>query len=883
MRWRVWTVLVFLLLFANIVSANFNLGNESDNIYDYYARGSYLRDWINISFENQSLADTFKDSLGNEVPLGEVLNSPYNSNYEYSCVPTNCESYYVPENYATEKTYSLDGGDSVTFAVELNGEITSVDSVFFYIKSNAPELCKSQIMGYFGDNQDADFFNIESSNTTCSDEKETGCFDPSSQTEDIEISTTPICQRMTFQDAPLFKAGAFVKEVSAGTKNISMSVYDSSGNFIVGCTLPKEPSSPQGTYVSCSLDLQMINSLDLYLCISATDGTGTYTTRKSLSAEKCGFEGIPPQEEDSSYDIFIQRFKFGKFEEESDMIKVDDELYNGKTISGIIEEYLNSHYGGLDCTDGCVFPIKIDSLTGQNLSIGGLDLIYTTSSGQERGDQFVDLKEVEPRIDSDFQKLYLNGAFELPNRTGEINYSLELGERAILRKVLSIDDVYLSVTPLETSIGTPTRFTAEISSELNVTNYTWNFLGIDTINTTENSVEETFSNGENAILDLEITTSDGKKYQNFFLIALGQEGENLTEKINSYLEKLDSIENFLSGESQTIKQYFEDKLDIAGKRELLNQLKSSLEGNASEETKLFVTQSLSNINIPDSIYKESGRPVSLAVKKNNINLDNIQKVTYEEINYSNEDFYLEQISNWAQKNVEVTGSQDKYSLKYGNETIFDFGVLNIELKNLQGNFSYFIVDSSLIVTQEGINQGPGFYYTDLPGGSSSNLIFFTEHDISITDLPFFVTPTISSFSKIDKTEEKKEKNISETPWKLGLIILFAIIIISAIAYVLVTRNNSRKGKTYYPTAILNLPSKRKPEILNQTDLQNLLSYIRDAKNTGLRDFQILEKLEKTGWKRNQIDEAFRRFYKPKTSPAPFRRGRDYPRKNPFKK
>ena len=75
-----------------------------------------------------------------------------------------------------------------------------------------------------------------------------------------------------------------------------------------------------------------------------------------------------------------------------------------RTIGGVIQ-----------CSQGCVVPLNIISGLNQQITLKNLLIEYQKDSGIVTNSKFYDLTKVPAKVNSEFQKLYLdNAGFVLP-------------------------------------------------------------------------------------------------------------------------------------------------------------------------------------------------------------------------------------------------------------------------------------------------------------------------------------------------------------------------------------------------------------------------------------------------------------------------------------
>ena len=239
-------LLVFFILMAsvNIVSSfsSENIGNLSHSITTQYGPSEHIKGWINISLENEPTNSLFEIN-GDPRSLIDLLNK--NTGFQKTCNPLNCETDYSANNPQTEKTFSLDKGESTIFGFKFTGDFIAVDAIKFTLVSDAHSSCDNQLK--------IDFFNdgiIDVRNNKivyaplCGPTfKSYGCFNEGESIPEPIIDETPYCQRIRLTESPGFKLGAWVKKISTGGGELKMELYDNSGVSKKTCTLPMDEIS----------------------------------------------------------------------------------------------------------------------------------------------------------------------------------------------------------------------------------------------------------------------------------------------------------------------------------------------------------------------------------------------------------------------------------------------------------------------------------------------------------------------------------------------------------------------------------------------------------------------------------------------------------------
>jgi len=81
MRWRIFLILVFSVFLINFTCAEFSFSDTGSSINTEYGISDYLKAKVNISFQDEPLNSTFRDSLGNSINLSLLLTKIPNFSY----------------------------------------------------------------------------------------------------------------------------------------------------------------------------------------------------------------------------------------------------------------------------------------------------------------------------------------------------------------------------------------------------------------------------------------------------------------------------------------------------------------------------------------------------------------------------------------------------------------------------------------------------------------------------------------------------------------------------------------------------------------------------------------------------------------------------------
>ncbi|MGY4884190.1 MAG: hypothetical protein ACP5NZ_01270 [Nanobdellota archaeon] len=153
-----------VVILISVVSASFELGTPSNSIQTDYEEGDKINGWINISFTNQEVNDTFVSSFGNSVTLEDILikNTNYVKNNTNSSINSTMQILYlndsfpipnVPGNLSFKlnfsnqailsKNISLEPGENLTLKITISRKILEKEAD---IKSYQDDVVKYDLL-----------------------------------------------------------------------------------------------------------------------------------------------------------------------------------------------------------------------------------------------------------------------------------------------------------------------------------------------------------------------------------------------------------------------------------------------------------------------------------------------------------------------------------------------------------------------------------------------------------------------------------------------------------------------------------------------------------------------------------------------------------------
>ncbi len=840
MRGKYLLVIGLFAICLILVSAIFTTGDLSHSVSTKYLKDSYLNGWVNLSFDLEPLNSIFKDSLGNSVGLEEILNSSENSGFNYECNVEGCAEDYEASNPETSKTFDLASGKTKLIGLKLEENILGINSVEFDLESDAGASCNNQVKIDILDDGEIDFLNTKLSGILCPDINK-GCFDNSASSEEISISTTPICQRINFTEAPKYQAGAWIKQITLGSKNIWMQVFNLEGAKLEECLIKKEDISASGVYVSCNINLTVLSPRENYVCLVSDSGSGEYKARGYNPPEPCGFAGIPPQTETSAYDIYIQKRKYDAV----GVLYIPDDLPVGESFGELVENYIVERYGSLNCSGGCVIPIKIISGTDQKITLKYLDLNYNkVGLPGVSENNFYDASKTSAKISTDkFQKLYLNNKFLLPNTPGDILYTLRLNNQDLFTENITIKNLSISLSPLKAAAEIETEFEITISPEENITSYGWDF-GDGTVRTTNiTKTKYKYSNIENYTLIITINYNENESISKDFIIEVGAPKDYINSIINEIKGKLNEINGQINNFDFFVKSQIEEILELNKIQEKIENISQEIV-NVSDEKILEIVRDLQNIQIPDNLITSSTNEIIFYPSEDSISLDALSQASGENYSSFDEQDYINAILFWNQDSFETKVSTLSISSQTGNLVLHLLTVFEMNFDNKKNSEPYLIIEDleNLVFEKDLIDLGTHKYVQI--NSNANNMKFSTTENLNFENLPAFISP---GFSELNLEGTEPGVIIEEKPSKKNWIwvLIFGIILVGLIVYVYLHQ--------WYKTKYENKLFK------SQNNLYNLSHYINNSRANGMNDFEIRKNLKKTGWNAEQVRYVMRKY------------------------
>lgn len=847
--------IVILLLFIGFASASFEVGkNASHSILTQYAPSEKISGWINISFKNEYSNSSVSDSEGNSISLIDLIrqNEEF-ENFEYSCNTNNCISDYATEGTGTTSiSDSLVSGQKKLIGIKLNGKISSISSLNLTITSNAAPSCDSQLKIDILKDNSTEFINDKASEgTSCASKLSRGCFNPSKSSEQYTIekfSTGKHCQKITLPSSPGFKLGMWINNQTNDARNITMALYDSNMDEITGmkCKLPPVVGSGNA---SCNINYSVKEPTSYFVC-AYSDKTGSSELRGyGDETNGCGFyhESETNPELSAAFDIFAQGLAFSSLNE----IKIAD---SSEDITNNIKDYIYSRYESYDCSkNNCIVPILIESKSTQDITLKDLKLVYTTNLGGTTADKLYSIKEIPPKINASFQKLFLDyGNFSAPSQYGNKTFKIKINEGNVFSQVIQVKNFpkIISIFPTTAPALISTTFTVSASPSKNITEYVWNFNDSTPVQTTlTNKTTHTFSDSGTYKINIEVKNSEGLKSSKTFEILATIPKEQIGSELEKKLKNLESVKTQINQFDKVTKDGLNSVLDMTELEKELKNLQREygfLTSASEEEDYARILTNLSSMQIPERI--EITKKSSLLVfypMENQIDLETLKSVGGGNYSSAQSGAYQEAVLGWQIGNVEMKVSMEEISamIKGEEEPLLIKFVMNVKKTYSEKPVYLFLKKMEDLKFKENyFAKEKGDYYYWMMEEDTKEITFTTSEIINYDELPAFVSPEISTLSV---QEKEIPPVIKKMRWDLISISIAALLVAAMIVYSFLSVWYKRRYESYL--------------FKNRNDLYNLIHYVNVSKKKGETEESMRTHLKKAGWTGEQITYVLKKY------------------------
>lgn len=839
--------LLFLISVISFSSASFDF--ISEDIKRNYYPGESLKGSLQMSFEAEDIYSNLTTNFGSKATLLNLIQeNDFTNGYEYNCSTQNClNSYSVLNEISSFQLNPFDPGISSKKVIgfKLTGKDIEVADFNLKISGGAGKSCFNQLYlfpllqeDYLMQNQ----LNIEES---CSN-KVYGCFQKdllSSDYQETIIDKTPYCEKIHFPAAPGYKVGAKVINSTSGSADLKMQLFDSDYSPVGSCILPKV--SQQEQELSCNIIYSAKEEEDYFVCINldipGSRGNINYKILSENTEDICGFTGIETSDFTSDFDIFAESLKYNIPAIELNSTTFND-AYN-IDIKTFIQDFLEENYDN-NCDKGCFIPFSVYSPVTQNINIDNFHFQYSSADGRVLElSKLYELSEIYPKVTSGILNLSIDNLNFNTSEKNSTKLMFYLRDNSLFDNsiLLSIyENFNFDIYPNDFTFGEAS--TIYIISSSNITSSSWEINGITTESSNPYLITRFLNFGKNN-LKVSIKNSKGEISQKTFEINVAITPESI-ENFHDYLElKMSNLSKDISSTADWISPLIIDLLDINEKKKTLSDFSLNNNSNSSLEN---IANSLKNINIPESLIVSSPAKIPLVLGYSSLNFNYIKALSEKE-GYD-EDSIKSAITQWVNENYDSTVEEYSYYTPEDDSALLKHFKIFLNEKNEVDKPVYLIIDYPLDSITFKKNYGQKSIDADFNSATyislegSTDVEFAIPTDMEYSDLKIYLSPDLNSIvQNVADYPESPPNNIWKKATWLWIILIFGAFLV----YIAL----QEWYKRYYELHLFS----------NKDDIYNVINFIFNARNSGLKDNEIKKKLTERSWKGEQVNYAIRKL------------------------
>ncbi len=397
----------------------------------------------------------------------------------------------------------------------------------------------------------------------------------------------------------------------------------------------------------------------------------------------------------------------------------------------------------------------------------------------------------------------------------------------------------------------PTEFsvtTEKSDSNTNITKYEWDFGDNAKTTTSEGKVEHTYNSIGDFKMVIKVTDTKNLSSSKTFDVRV----ETPKDAVNSVLsEKLNNLENVNSQITEFPAYHKQVISEILGLKEIEENLSDLQRENITaieDEDYVDIMAELIKLRVPNSIFEtNSANGVSVYPNREQIDLEILKEIAGGDYTQNERNLYVDAVLAWDFENIKAELYSKGYSASYGEsvEHVLNFFSLTIVENGWDGDSFLIIPKLENLDFSDNYNEreSSDYFYIELNGEDNKKIEFSTTEDTLFSDLPVFISPSISNLVVIDSDIEESKDKLSK-PVLIILATLFAIFV-GVIAYLLLQQWYKKKYEDYL--------------FKDKNQIYNIVSYIENAKSKGIDVGKISDKLREAGWSSEQVTYVMRKY------------------------
>jgi PKD repeat protein len=863
MKKEIFFVCLSLVLMISIVSASFEVDENSSQIETSYSEGEFVRGDAMMSFswhENKKFTSNFGEN-GKDL-LDTLLESGFSSGVDFDCNPSNCEDNYQTIGSAST-TVNFNTGQKKLYGFKMVGnDVGDILKFDFNITSGAGASCSNQISVDLFNDGIVDFYNSKNTSTACG-AQDFGCF-KGADAEGFAIidndNNNRYCENITLPPGPGYRLGAYIKESQTDKSDLRLTLYNwsenSSSKKLDHCLIKKErfTGTGQPEDVFCDVDFSSQYSINAFVCLRLENDVDADYQIRFESTDPCGGVGHPINNPITAftrdYEIYSRPLKYASMGESE---FGDDTYQGGLNLDVLIEKYILNVYNN-SCTNDCILPVGFWGIDQEVTMHDGRLRYKSDGNTQETGDIY-GLSSTGFTINSSLLSLDIEKmGFAVPSVNGTSDFYLCFDENqckdeddSILSEEINVLVGFsFGIGPKFALIGKVTTFTAFTSETIDSSE--WNFGdGSSSVESNDNTAQHKYTSEGNYEVTVTLFNSNGGESTKKFKVLVGDAQTSANITIKDYESRIKDLENNLQKFPLWVKEEVETQIDLDGIETALEDIKRDFNKTDANYSKII--NDLLEIDVPKSLSGQEGT-LPAAIGYDEINVAHLEDASGKIS--SNKELLKSGIVGWISENYGVEVEFQTITAVYDFEesdvlTRYD---IKLSQKTSSSSPSFLIIDHSFVnvefkssYSEESVSSGSGVSIPiDSSGEPNSVEFLIIGSGPSVEDLAAYISPSLEAIEgkPLDPTIEKPTFR-----WGFFFMWLSILIFLIFIAYIAL----QYWYKRHYEHHLFRNPN----------DLYNLINFIYNSRKSGMNDSDIRKKLREKKWRGEQISYAFKKI------------------------
>lgn len=426
-----------------------------------------------------------------------------------------------------------------------------------------------------------------------------------------------------------------------------------------------------------------------------------------------------------------------------------------------------------------------------------------------------------------------------------------------------------AVLPNKPPILIPMDFSVVLDKAQSNLTYTWNFGdGSGKIITKSGILSHAYPRKGIYELEIKISGLDYEINKTFEIDAISPK-DYIISMIEMYRTDLATIERQKNLLPEWIQNEINKSIKIKDLNSSIYEQEQRYKNATSDDEYTDITKKLLELKIPFSFsLSEETNSAECFLNENQFDLESLSDLGAGTVSGSREDNF-EAIESWAVENIDILVESKSYSFYFRNKSIQNlFSHVQIKLKPLKKIDKLFFAingDSEKIILKniseikQNLGSSAGIIFNKIDREKNIEIIY--PEKINLLQCPFYFSPDFKELKKnneiiicnndglCDNKENYKTCNDCKQ-FKITFMLLIILLISALAVYILM----QEWYKRYYELKLFP----------NRNSLYNVMSFINNSINQGLKKSEIFEKLKKMDWNAEQLSYAWNKFHGKRT-------------------